>query len=93
MRQFPKLLRSEMSVKVIQSRDHILNTYSEKISEFAEVCSWKTRCSLLNRLADDKIVLFARNVSRGRISRSSRTLGESERFSSVVLDIKLIILR
>jgi hypothetical protein len=36
-----------MSVKVIQSRDHILNTYSEKISEFAEVCSWKTRCSLL----------------------------------------------
>lgn len=33
---FPKLLRSEMSVKVIQSRDHILNTYSEKISEFAE---------------------------------------------------------
>jgi NADH dehydrogenase FAD-containing subunit len=25
-----------MSVKVIQSRDHILNTYSEKISEFAE---------------------------------------------------------
>lgn len=34
--QFPKLLRSEMSVKVIQSRDHILNTYSEKISEFAE---------------------------------------------------------
>jgi hypothetical protein len=26
-----------MSVKIIQSRDHILNTYSEKISEFAEV--------------------------------------------------------
>lgn len=26
-----------MSVKIIQSRDHILNTYSEKISQFAEV--------------------------------------------------------
>lgn len=26
-----------MSVKIVQSRDHILNTYSEKISQFAEV--------------------------------------------------------
>lgn len=33
---FPTVLRNEMSVKVIQSRDHILNTYSEKISQFAE---------------------------------------------------------
>ncbi|TIA92319.1 hypothetical protein E3P99_00637 [Wallemia hederae] len=33
---FPKLLRKEISVHVIQSRDHILNTYSEKISEYAE---------------------------------------------------------
>ena len=32
---FPKLLRKEISVHVIQSRDHILNTYSEKISEYA----------------------------------------------------------
>ena len=80
-----------MSVNVIQSRDHILNTYSEKISEFAEVCSWKRGCSLLERLADGRIVLSGRNVSRGRISRLSRTLGEPERVSSVVLDIKLII--
>lgn len=33
---FPKLLRSQLSVSIIQSRDHILNTYSEKISEYAE---------------------------------------------------------
>lgn len=35
--QFPKLLRKEISIHLIQSRDHILNTYSEKISEYAEV--------------------------------------------------------
>jgi NADH dehydrogenase FAD-containing subunit len=34
--QYPKLLGAEVKVHVIQSRDHILNTYSEKISEYAE---------------------------------------------------------
>jgi NADH dehydrogenase FAD-containing subunit len=34
--QYPKLLESEVKVTVIQSRDHILNTYAEKISEYAE---------------------------------------------------------
>ncbi|KAL7419107.1 hypothetical protein Q5752_005943 [Cryptotrichosporon argae] len=33
---FPKALRNEISVHVVQSRDHILNTYSEKISQYAE---------------------------------------------------------
>jgi NADH dehydrogenase len=33
---FPKLLRSQAKVHLIQSREHILNTYSEKISEYAE---------------------------------------------------------
>ncbi|KAI9637628.1 putative 64 kDa mitochondrial NADH dehydrogenase [Dioszegia hungarica] len=33
---FPKILNNDIRVHVIQSRDHILNTYSEKISEYAE---------------------------------------------------------
>ncbi|KZV92890.1 nucleotide-binding domain-containing protein [Exidia glandulosa HHB12029] len=33
---FPKLVREEVSISVIQSRDHILNTYSEAISKYAE---------------------------------------------------------
>lgn len=33
---FPKLLRESAKVHIIQSRDHILNTYSEKISSYAE---------------------------------------------------------
>lgn len=35
-RSFPKLLRNEVSVHVIQSRGHILNTYDEALSVFAE---------------------------------------------------------
>lgn len=33
---FPKLLRNEISVHLIQSRDHILNTYDETLSKYAE---------------------------------------------------------
>jgi NADH dehydrogenase len=33
---FPKLLRNEISVHVIQSRSHILNTYDEALSQYAE---------------------------------------------------------
>lgn len=35
-RHYPRLLRNEISVHVIQSRDHILNTYDEALSRFAE---------------------------------------------------------
>ncbi|KAI0283089.1 nucleotide-binding domain-containing protein [Russula aff. rugulosa BPL654] len=33
---FPKICREQVSIHVIQSREHILNTYSEAISKFAE---------------------------------------------------------
>lgn len=35
-RRFPKLLRNEISVHLIQSRSHILNTYDEALSKYAE---------------------------------------------------------
>ncbi|KAH8750752.1 hypothetical protein F5883DRAFT_212667 [Diaporthe sp. PMI_573] len=35
-KHFPKLLRNEISVHVIQSRGHILNTYDEAVSKYAE---------------------------------------------------------
>lgn len=34
--QFPRLLRNEISVHLIQSRSHILNTYDEAVSRYAE---------------------------------------------------------
>ena len=43
-RSFPKLLRNEVSVHVVQSRGHILNTYDEALSVFAE-----------NRFAHDEV--------------------------------------
>ena len=36
-RYFPKILRNEVSVHLIQSRGHILNTYDEALSIYAEV--------------------------------------------------------
>lgn len=33
---YPRLLRNEISVHVIQSRSHILNTYDEALSQYAE---------------------------------------------------------
>ncbi|KAG8627944.1 hypothetical protein KVT40_003817 [Elsinoe batatas] len=35
-RYYPRILRNEISVHVIQSRSHILNTYDEALSKFAE---------------------------------------------------------
>ncbi|KAF4464036.1 NADH dehydrogenase [Fusarium albosuccineum] len=35
-RHFPRLLRNEISVHLIQSRGHILNTYDETVSKYAE---------------------------------------------------------
>jgi NADH:ubiquinone reductase (H+-translocating) len=35
-RVFPKILRNEISVHLIQSRGHILNTYDEAVSKYAE---------------------------------------------------------
>lgn len=34
-RLYPKILRQEVSIHIIQSRSHILNTYDQKISEYA----------------------------------------------------------
>ncbi|RHZ56506.1 putative NADH-ubiquinone oxidoreductase 64 kDa subunit [Aspergillus thermomutatus] len=36
LRSFPKILRNEISVHIIQSRSHILNTYDEALSKYAE---------------------------------------------------------
>ncbi|THG99455.1 hypothetical protein EW026_g2881 [Hermanssonia centrifuga] len=36
MNYYPKMCRQDVSITVIQSREHILNTYSEAISQYAE---------------------------------------------------------
>lgn len=39
---FPRILRNEVSVHLLQSRGHILNTYDEALSIYAEVCSFES---------------------------------------------------
>ncbi len=58
-RFFPKVLRNEVSVHLIQSRGHILNTYDEALSVYAEVGSDSNLRGLL------KLVYGSSNV-RGR---------------------------
>ncbi|OQE43176.1 hypothetical protein PENCOP_c003G01148 [Penicillium coprophilum] len=36
LHSFPRIVRNEMSVHIIQSRSHILNTYDEALSQYAE---------------------------------------------------------
>lgn len=66
LKYYPKLLGSEVQVHVIQSRDHILNTYSEKISEYAESKFARNDVKLWTnaRVAEvqpDKVVITLKN--------------------------------
>ncbi|TFK30097.1 mitochondrial NADH dehydrogenase [Coprinopsis marcescibilis] len=47
MNYFPKICREEVSIHVIQSREHILNTYSEEISKFAEAKFARDKVNLI----------------------------------------------
>ncbi|KAG2020046.1 mitochondrial NADH dehydrogenase [Coprinopsis cinerea AmutBmut pab1-1] len=47
MNYFPKICREDVSIHVIQSREHILNTYSEEISKFAEAKFARDKVNLI----------------------------------------------
>ncbi|KAI9027140.1 hypothetical protein CLU79DRAFT_717193 [Phycomyces nitens] len=47
---FPKLIREEINVSIIQSRDHILNTFDVQISNYAE------KRFNLQRIEDGKVI-------------------------------------
>ncbi|KAI9485133.1 pyridine nucleotide-disulfide oxidoreductase-domain-containing protein [Zychaea mexicana] len=58
---FPKILREDISVTIIQSRDHILNTFDVKISEYAERKFSREGINLITnarvlRILKDKVV-------------------------------------
>lgn len=65
----PKHLRREISVHIIQSRDHILNTYSEKISKYAEAKFARDEIdTILNarvRSVSDKSVVYTTKDENG----------------------------
>lgn len=70
-RNFPKILRNEVSVHLIQSRGHILNTYDEALSKYAEEKFSHDEVEVLTNsrvkeVHPDKIV-FTQKDENGRI--------------------------
>ncbi|KAL9043354.1 MAG: hypothetical protein Q9214_003457 [Letrouitia sp. 1 TL-2023] len=77
-RAFPKLLRNEVSVHLIQSRGHILNTYDEALSKYAE-----------NKFAHDQVEVLTN--SRVKEVRPDKILftQKDEKGESVVKELPM----
>ncbi|VCU39215.1 Bgt-60043 [Blumeria graminis f. sp. tritici] len=76
---FPRLLRNEVSVHLIQSRGHILNTYDEKISKYAEQRFARDRIEILTdsrvkEVLPDKII-FSQKCDDGQIVTKELPMG------------------
>jgi NADH dehydrogenase len=76
---FPKILRTEISVHVIQSRGHILNTYDEALSKYAEQHFAHDEVDILTNsrvkeVQDDKI-LFSQKNEKGEVVTHELPMG------------------
>lgn len=76
---FPKILRCEISVHVIQSRGHILNTYDEALSRYAEQRFAHDQVEVLTNsrvkeVQPDKI-LFSQKDANGKIVTKELPMG------------------
>lgn len=65
---FPKLLREDITVSIIQSRDHILNTFDSSISEYAEKRFAREHINVITnarvvRIDPDKVVYRLKDKS------------------------------
>lgn len=70
---FPKLLRASAKVHLIQSREHILNTYSEAISNFAEKKFARDEVDIITsarvkRVEKDKVVYTKKDAETGKVT-------------------------
>lgn len=76
---FPKILRNEISVHVIQSRSHILNTYDEALSKYAETRFAHDSVDILTNsrvkeVKPDKI-LFTQKDEEGKVITKEIPMG------------------
>ncbi|KAL1838320.1 hypothetical protein VTJ49DRAFT_2810 [Mycothermus thermophilus] len=76
---FPRLLRNEISVHLIQSRDHLLNTYDETLSKYAEDRFARDQVQVLtnsrvNEVRPDSI-LFTQKQDDGSIVTKELPMG------------------
>lgn len=71
---FPKLLRNEISVHLIQSRGHILNTYDEAVSKYAEERFSRDHINVLtnsrvSEVRPDSIVFTQKNADGTTVTK------------------------
>ncbi|TFK42366.1 pyridine nucleotide-disulfide oxidoreductase-domain-containing protein [Crucibulum laeve] len=71
MNYFPKIIREEVSIHLIQSREHILNTYAEAISTFAEAKFQRDNVDLITSarvagITPECVIYTTQNPSTGQ---------------------------
>jgi NADH:ubiquinone reductase (H+-translocating) len=68
---FPRLLRNEISVHIIQSRGHILNTYDEAVSKYAEARFSRDQVEVLTNSRVSEVrpdrIIFTQRGDDGKI--------------------------
>ncbi|KAL2148599.1 hypothetical protein VTH82DRAFT_2153 [Thermothelomyces myriococcoides] len=76
---FPRLLRNEISVHLIQSRDHILNTYDETLSRYAEDRFARDQVDVLTNSRVSEVrpdsIVFTQKGADGRIVTKELPMG------------------
>lgn len=80
LKSFPKILRNEVSVHVIQSRSHILNTYDEALSVYAEKRFEHDQVEVLTNarvkeVQKDKIIFSQRDPESNKIVDKELPMG------------------
>ncbi|GAP86139.1 putative mitochondrial NADH dehydrogenase protein [Rosellinia necatrix] len=78
-KSFPRLLRNEISVHIIQSRSHILNTYDEALSKYAEERFARDQVEVLTNsrvkeVKPDKII-FTQKAEDGSVLTKELPMG------------------
>ncbi|KAI0053855.1 mitochondrial NADH dehydrogenase [Auriscalpium vulgare] len=73
---YPKLCREEVTIHVIQSREHILNTYSEAISKYAEEKFRRDEVDLITSarvvaVHPDRVVYSVQDPETGKVVNHS----------------------
>lgn len=76
---FPKIIRNEISVHLIQSRGHILNTYDEAVSKYAEERFSRDQVEVLTNsrvkeVTPDKII-FTQQDESGKTIKKELPMG------------------
>ncbi|KIH92269.1 NADH dehydrogenase [Sporothrix brasiliensis 5110] len=79
IKNYPLLLRNEISVHLVQSRSHILNTYDETVSKYAEERFLRDQVDVLtnsrvNEVRPDRII-FSQKTDNGEIIKKELPMG------------------